>query len=702
MRKLVLSFVLLFGLFIGLSFTENIVEAAEPDRSESFSLTYTFHIDGGTNETGSTTVFYGDSINIDEGSITATGYEYVGYIVNNKVEPTINQSSSVTVTQNTEIKIFFKPENTTAVILMDANQDYLGVWYADSGNSNYLDTSSNALPNLSNYSKPGLTTDGWTTDGVTVISDLSTEAFTTDDIVYIKYSDPATADLTLTVTNGSGDGTFKFNQTVTVDTTSSVGTTFNYWLKDGEIASYNESYTFTMATNHTLEAVYDEEGFTPHSGSFVAVSETYDLRTGYQSIIGQFDLADGEQLVEYGVLYSDEETTPTLGTSNTTIKNSNKYNPDTNEFVLSFSNLYNPLGKNYRAFITTIDASNTVSTEYSEVLTNSISYTKVWFYNSDSWSTVYAFSKYFVGENEINDLGSFPGTLATQDGSTNWWYIYVPKDVSSIPVTMTFSDDNTNQTPDILIDVKDSVYTTVDGAAFNSKALAENSTLASPTIRTVYFYNSDNWLSVDAYVYGGTVGKAFGQWDGIDATQVGDSHPGWWSVDVPVVDTDSNTSGLQYSFNIIFNYNGSSTEKTTDISIDESSNSYSTISGNIYADFSSAEATLNTTVVWYYNSDNYSSINVYVFNNSTYTNSWPGEGIVIQDQYDPDWWYVILPIDTSTSFSVIFNNGSGGSGNQTADIDIGNPHNKQIYTIVDGQYFSNKQDAEDEVASWPS
>jgi hypothetical protein len=421
MRKLVLSFVLLFGIFIGLSFTENLVEAAEPTNTTKIDYTYQFNIDGVEGETTTISdVNYGTIINVDSGSFPQSGKTYVGYLENDKVSPTMNTSDTIRATDNTDITLIYKTSGTNAVIFMDANQDFINVLFTDGENH----VNSANVPNHSSYTKPGLTVQGWTQNGSDVISDWTTTEFSSDTIVYLKYSDPATADLTLTVTNGSGGGSFKFNETVTVDTTGSTGTTFNYWLKDGEIASYSESYTFTMVTNHTLEAVYDGVGFTPHSGNFVYVSESYVLQDNYISILSQFDLDSGEELVEWGIVYSSTEATPTLATSNTTIKYSNKYNASTNEFVMSFADSISTVY--YRAFVTSIDSSDNITTDYSSVIVNNVNSMMYTHYGTYEGQDLYLHYRVMSGTTVVQDwtfTAASYGLGSTPDGKNYNWSI---------------------------------------------------------------------------------------------------------------------------------------------------------------------------------------------------------------------------------------------------------------------------------------
>ena len=183
MKKLFLGLTLLLSLFMGLSFTKNVVEAAEPP-TESFTFNYTYYLDGGTNVSSSVTATYGQKINFAENTIE--NYEYVGYIVNDKVEPSINTSSSITVTNNTTLEIFYKPAGSTAVIFMDSNQEFIDVLYTDKTGETPTNYLVGTIPSYSSYTKPGLTANGWIVDS-SLVTDLATTAFTSDTVVYVSY-----------------------------------------------------------------------------------------------------------------------------------------------------------------------------------------------------------------------------------------------------------------------------------------------------------------------------------------------------------------------------------------------------------------------------------------------------------------------------------------------------------------------------------
>lgn len=553
MKKFLFGLIVILSSLICLSFIDNTVNANEPDRLESFTFDYTYHLDGGVNSQGSIeNVRYGDRVNIDQG--THEGYTYIGYVKNNKLS--LNESTFITVTEHTSVQLFYKPSDKTAVILMDANQDFIGVWYTNE--SHFIDTTEVSLPNYHDYVKPGLSTGGWTLDGSQTIG-LSSYQFYEDTLVYIRYHDPLFYTLNLTVTNGTGTGLYKFNEMVTVTPgVADEGYRFHYWEKDGYIVSYDESYTFTMAGHHQLNAVYIEENlYESNQSSFINVSLPFEITTDKQSIIGQFKLSQGQRLVDYGFVHSNSVNEPTLLTSDTAIEYSGKYNSVTNEYVMTFSNLTYPLGRNYRAFITTIDSSNVVTTTYSEVIENPM-YQLFWYYNADGWDNVYLYSEYSYDQ----DFGTGVGLELTYD-DLGWWYGYMPiKDQSSsegiqFDIDLAFNNGLSGEdyvsTQTISTNQSSGRYINANGAISETKSIVYVTT-------RVYFANTENWNLYVAisgntendYACPGTKDSNIlvEEKDGLNYST------GWFYVEI-----ETNKS----SFTIMFNDNGGTKTKATTI-----------------------------------------------------------------------------------------------------------------------------------------
>ena len=414
MKKIFLGLFLVFGITIGLL---NINLKAE---GETFTFSYNINKDGvRTTLEYPLQVSYGQSVSIDAG--TEVNYEYVGYLKYigtlgvgdyGKFNPALNTEPSLKVTEDTVLDLFYKPSGKVAVILMDANHDYLGVSYTDSVSSYMISAPSTSLAD----SKPNLSPIGWTIDGSSIIN-FSTQTFLSDTVITVKYNVTDTALKTLSVTNGSIENLttnttdYYFNDVAKVTATGTG--TFKYWLRDGVIASIKEEYTFTVAGNHVLEAIYDTD-FVKDSDLFVGVSNIYEgLNLGYVTIVGQFDLPLGEELVEWGIITSQYSGAITFETPDVKKINSNKYNPLTNEFVLSFTE--NATYPNYRGFVKTINGS-TVTTTYSYFQENE--YASDLIISEYGESGAYKYLELHNGTENTLDLSQYSLKLYANGGTT--------------------------------------------------------------------------------------------------------------------------------------------------------------------------------------------------------------------------------------------------------------------------------------------
>jgi hypothetical protein len=211
---------------------------------------------------------------------------------------------------------------------------------------------------------------------------------------------------------------------------------------------------------------------------------------------------------------------------------------------------------------------------------------RLYFYNSEGWDFVDAYV-YVEATNEQLTMG-WPGYTMNKEGSEDWWYIDIPIDPSKEPIVVVFNNFDADeltpdyQTADIYLDTYETFYITAYNGVYPSKTDALNSLV--PT--TLYFYNSDAWAYVYAYIYSDE-GELLGAWPGTQAVQDGVSM--YWTVEVPV-------NPIYQEFYIIFHDNsgyGTGLE-TPAMYVFNNIDIYATVLGNLYPSMIAAETDIAT------------------------------------------------------------------------------------------------------------
>ena len=103
-----------------------------------------------------------------------------------------------------------------------------------------------------------------------------------------------------------------------------------------------------------------------------------------------------------------------------------------------------------------------------------------------------------------------------------------------------------------------------------------------------------------------------------------------------------------------------------------------------------AEATL-----YYVNTTGWSSVMAYIWDGNTDTpvNAWPGENANLESYTSNGYEVYSYTFDETKANKIIFNNGNGGEGNQTADLDV----DLSTPYFIDGAWYANITTAIDEV-----
>ncbi|WP_049945025.1 starch-binding protein [Butyrivibrio sp. AC2005] len=271
----------------------------------------------------------------------------------------------------------------------------------------------------------------------------------------------------------------------------------------------------------------------------------------------------------------------------------------------------------------------------------------VYLFNTDMWQYANIYSWYDGGQ---KIAGEWPGKNTYDEGG--YWIradLKLPKDRADEKYFVIFNTDGT-QTVDIEIKGDDK-YIALTGKndagqwnvkQYSSKEEAEKDLGISANETTVYFYNKDNWDTVNAYTW---EAYSFGEWPGTPCEDEGD---GWWKVTVP--------AGAGSNFNIIFN-NGGNGKQTGDLKILNIKSRF------VYDDryFASKEEALGApeeeivpaypegtpvTRIYYYDDNDWGKCHAYVWSSIPEYNNiiggWPGTRMYSEGD---GWYYTDVPTE---------------------------------------------------------
>ena len=184
-------------------------------------------------------------------------------------------------------------------------------------------------------------------------------------------------------------------------------------------------------------------------------------------------------------------------------------------------------------------------------------FTTAYFYNTQGWETVYAYTW------GATSLGEWPGTEMTQE--EDGWYKIVLNAGASEDLNIIFNNGNNGkQTSDMKITDMKYRFFLHNGISFQKygskkDALAAIATGEDVTYTTVCFYNEqaedEAWENVALYIYGGENGEynnLIGGWPGKGMDR--EEGTNWYSVEVPTKAIETGT--LTY----IFNNNGAGSQ----------------------------------------------------------------------------------------------------------------------------------------------
>ena len=252
-------------------------------------------------------------------------YTFAFWIVNGVVRFDLPLHHDFVVNRDLEIEAVFSSTSEHAVIFMDANGKQLDVQYVLDGES-AVDVTEN-LPTKPNYKISE--TNKWCGEINQILEDT---------VRVLQYEIDTEATFTLTVVGEAETTDYLYNTVVTLEADPTGGQAFHYWMRDGVIVSYDETYRFTMMSDTTVEAVYGALPVVPEPVMYL--SEGLTLRDGYVSYVVQFYLPEGYELIDFGLLTVEgvyigfEHDTALLEDPKVNVID--KFYGPTNEFLMTF------------------------------------------------------------------------------------------------------------------------------------------------------------------------------------------------------------------------------------------------------------------------------------------------------------------------------------------------------------------------------
>lgn len=271
-------------------------------------------------------------------------------------------------------------------------------------------------------------------------------------------------------------------------------------------------------------------------------------------------------------------------------------------------------------------------------------FVEVYFYNSEAWDNVGVWS----WRDGVNVYDDWPGEAAEDQGD-GWWMMEIPllpEDGAINIIFNNFVGEDTEQTDDLVITHRDSVYLTHNGFVLNDQSIAETfATFEEDEFTRFHFYNEDGWENIHAYMFGDN--EAFGGWPGQRVSEDEDQED-WYYVYAPV-DPD------EEDVNIIFN---SDDNQTGDIAVPSSDHVYiassQTKDGEAYTSFEDASglAPTYTTTIDFWNVDDWDTV---------YVDASDEDGVIAENEAmeaDEDGWLTLDLVTEieDTEFTVTFHN----------------------------------------------
>lgn len=229
---------------------------------------------------------------------------------------------------------------------------------------------------------------------------------------------------------------------------------------------------------------------------------------------------------------------------------------------------------------------------------------------------------------------------------------------------------------------------------FSTIVLANNFSIISNAEGNsyVYFYNSNHWQDVGAYIYGDK-GELLGGWGSTVAETADELGEDWLTVGV----------SEEPPYNIIF-YNKSNESKRAELYLSDVEHIYVTADGMSYSSKADAEdnappfeeeevieddGTVYETDVYFLNSKDWPNVRSYVYGNpGEALGSWPGQEVESAGDLGEKWQKITVP--AKTPFNIIFFN----SENDSERTELQIVDDRHVYVTGGKAVYSSKGEAE--------
>ena len=253
---------------------------------------------------------YGSRIELDGSVAGVAGYTFEFWVVNGVVRKDLAVDHSFVVTGPMTISAVFSQAGEHAVLFMDANGKLLDTQYVSN-------TENASEPSVPLPDKPGYTP----LEGGSRWSGSLTN-ITESQVLILQYGIDESTEFTITVQGGIIDGTVDSEADVLYNSIIAVtpnppeplsGDVFSHWEIDGKIVSYQETYKFTALENMTVEAVFAAEAATPEP--LINLYGDLELRLEHKTFRAQFEIPEGYELIDYGMLVSTDAETLDLSSA---------------------------------------------------------------------------------------------------------------------------------------------------------------------------------------------------------------------------------------------------------------------------------------------------------------------------------------------------------------------------------------------------